>query len=90
MEARGGLNSYIGILVFGLHITGVSEINMASLVKALEDAGIPFGGVRDPSAAAALRGDPKPTLYIFVAPRMPPEPTRLADQCRDLASKGGA
>jgi len=75
IEVRGGPNSYIGIPVFGLHITGASEINMPPLVKALEDAGIPFGGVRDPSAAATLRGDPKPNLYIFVAPRMPPELT---------------
>lgn len=72
IELRGGANSYIGIPVFGLHISGSAEINMASMVKALEDAGIPFGGVRDVSAMSALRGDPPPNLYIFVAPKMPP------------------
>lgn len=72
IEVRGGANSYIGIPVFGLHISGAAEINMASIVKALEDAGITFGGVRDVSAMAMLRGDPPPNLYIFVAPKMPP------------------
>lgn len=72
IEVRGGANSYIGVPVFGLHISGAAEVNMASMLKALEDAGISFGGVRDVSAMAMLRGDPRPNLYIFVAPKMPP------------------
>jgi hypothetical protein len=72
IEVRGGANSYIGVPVFGLHISGSAEINMASMVKALEDSRIPFGGVRDVSAMAMLRGDPRPNLYMFVAPKMPP------------------
>lgn len=72
IQVRGGANSYVGVPVFGLHISSAAEINMASMVKALEDAGISFGGVRDVSAMAMLRGDPRPNLYIFVAPKMPP------------------
>ena len=72
IQVRGGANSYIGTPVFGLHIAGAPEINMVSMVKALEDAGIAFGGPRAFSIQVTLHGEPKPNLHIFVAPKIPP------------------
>jgi hypothetical protein len=72
IAVRGGGNWDIRSTIFGLHIAGKPEINMASLQLELENAGISVGGFRDNTAMARLVGDPSPNLYIFVAPKMPP------------------
>jgi hypothetical protein len=72
IQVRAGANSFMRTPVFGLHIAGGREINMVSMVTALEKAGIPFGGPKAFPLMTLLPGEPKPNLQIFVAPKIPP------------------